>query len=301
MGMIKSAVHSIQSKTPIMKILRFFLRPLLGSERIWRMVFRLPLVGHMELELPSKRKLYLETDRTDDIYKLLFWKGFEGFEIETVNVFLTLIKGKRTIIDIGASTGYYSLISAREEPGSSIYSFEPLDTAFNSFINNIEKNGIKNIRPLEMAVSDHDGRIILYVPGGDIPTSSSIVRGFRRSERQLEVETIALDHFVEKEGISEVDVIKIDIEEGEIYALKGMQRTLKEMRPLVISEVLGSERKTDIEGLLAPLDYHFYLITDNGIERKPHIEGDKVYRNYLYIPREKENIAISELGRTREA
>ena len=78
MGLIKRMVYSIQSRTPIMLLFRFLLRPFINSRRVWRFVSRLPLVGRMKLKLPSRRTLILETDRTDDIYKLLFWRGFRG-------------------------------------------------------------------------------------------------------------------------------------------------------------------------------------------------------------------------------
>jgi FkbM family methyltransferase len=295
MGLIKRMVHSIQSRTPIMLLFRFLFKPFINSKKAWRFIFRLPLVGRMKLKLPSGRTLILETDRTDDIYKLLFWRGFRGFEIETVEVFLTLVQNARTIIDIGASTGYYSLIAALENENSNIYSFEPLDTAFNSLKNNIEINHLKNIKPVNMALSNDSGKITLYIPNGDIPTSSSIVKGFRKAERELEVETRTLDDFAEKEKINGIDIIKIDIEEGEIFAFKGMPRILEKMRPFIISEVLGSEKKKDIQDLMESKGYVFYLITDKGVIKKENIQGDMEFRNYLYVPNEKSGDLASML------
>jgi FkbM family methyltransferase len=168
-----------------------------------------------------------------------------------------------------------------------------LDTAYSSLTNNIRINELKNIKPVNMALSDKSGTITLYVPNGDIPTSSSIVKGFRKAERELKVETRTLDDFAEKENITGIDLIKIDIEEGEIFAFKGMEQILENMRPFVISEVLGTERKREIQDLLASKDYIFYQITDKGIVRRENIQGVKDFLNYLYVPKEKADKIVS--------
>ena len=145
MSIIRSTVHFIVKWTPLMKIVRLFLRPFIHRRGIWRVAYRLPLVGKQKVPIPNGEELLLETDRTDDIYKVLFWKGFEGFEKETVDLFMDLSKGSKVIFDIGANTGYYSLIAAKVNPDSIIIGFEPLPAALSAFKRNVEINKINNI------------------------------------------------------------------------------------------------------------------------------------------------------------
>ena len=57
----------------------------------------------------------------------------------------------------------------------------------------------------------------------------------------IEVNGIALDDFVFHEGQPAPGVVKIDIEGGEVLALPGMRRILKEKRPILFIELHGPE------------------------------------------------------------
>jgi hypothetical protein len=57
----------------------------------------------------------------------------------------------------------------------------------------------------------------------------------------LEVEGVSLDEFQSRSGNPMPDVVKMDIEGGEVLALPGMQRLLGEGHPLVFLELHGPE------------------------------------------------------------
>ena len=65
-------------------------------------------------------------------------------------------------------------------------------------------------------------------------------RGFTYAET-ISVPGIHLDEFVYRDRHPPPQVIKIDIEGGEVLALPGMQRVLLESRPLVLLELHGPE------------------------------------------------------------
>ena len=52
-------------------------------------------------------------------------------------------------------------------------------------------------------------------------------------ENTDEIETLALDDYVEEHGIRNIGLIKFDIEGGEQEALKGCARTIRSQRPLL--------------------------------------------------------------------
>jgi hypothetical protein len=58
---------------------------------------------------------------------------------------------------------------------------------------------------------------------------------------KLDVAGISLDEFIFTQGNPPPQVIKIDIEGGEVLALPGMQRVITEFQPVFFLELHGSE------------------------------------------------------------
>ena len=52
-----------------------------------------------------------------------------------------------------------------------------------------------------------------------------------------------IDHFIEEEGITNVDFIKIDVEGNEKAVLEGAYVTIKKERPLIYCELLRKHAK----------------------------------------------------------
>ena len=52
--------------------------------------------------------------------------------------------------------------------------------------------------------------------------------------KQIEVEVVSIDTFVEEKGIKKVDFIKIDAEGFELDVLKGADRTLSTSKPKMV-------------------------------------------------------------------
>lgn len=101
-------------------------------------------------------------------------------------------------------------------------------------------------------VTDHSGGSeTLYLAG----PVSSVQESHRREleamgmlaegafpERRVEVETITLDDLLDREGVTEVDFLSVDVEQGELAALAGFD--IRRFRPkLVCIEVWWSNRE----------------------------------------------------------
>jgi hypothetical protein len=86
-----------------------------------------------------------------------------------------------------------------------------------------------------------------------------------------------LDAFIEGEGITNVDFIKMDIEGGELDALRGAERTLSTLRPRLLFEAY--ELNT------APYGYRVFEILDH-LERRGYVvERAGMGPNFLATPR----------------
>ncbi|MGD0006221.1 MAG: FkbM family methyltransferase, partial [Anaerolineaceae bacterium] len=59
--------------------------------------------------------------------------------------------------------------------------------------------------------------------------------------KEIEVPGLALDGYAFEQGQTPPQAIKMDIEGGEVLAIKGMQRILAELHPLLLVELHGHE------------------------------------------------------------
>src|SRR5690349_11430049 len=87
------------------------------------MILRWPVSGVTTLkfgDLPFK--MYSRGD--DHIVNSFYYKR-NYQEHKDLDFFLHLVKRATVVLDIGANTGLYSILSARTNPAAAVYSFEP--------------------------------------------------------------------------------------------------------------------------------------------------------------------------------
>jgi FkbM family methyltransferase len=66
------------------------------------------------------------------------------------------------VVDVGAAIGKFSLLAAKY--GAYVISIETHPITFNSLMKNIELNGFKNMRALNIAVGKVEEKVELYSP-----------------------------------------------------------------------------------------------------------------------------------------
>lgn len=147
------------------------------------------------------------------------------FERGSEMLFRKLAKPTDTVIDIGANLGIYTLHAA--SLGCKVVSFEPTLNTFHLLNENIRVNGFFESGRIETynfavgeAVKDAQISIVAGISGWNNLFDSEEI-----GDKQP-VKVVALDHqFVCN---SRVDIVKIDVEGGELYVLQGMKRILTE-------------------------------------------------------------------------
>jgi len=159
------------------------------------------------------------------------WQTGIWEKMET-KVVLEYIKKGMVVVDIGANIGYYSLLAARYVgQAGKVYAFEPEPENFAKLVKNIELNCYRNIIGVQKAVSNRNG-VAKFLIDAVYPTQHRL-RNSKDEKDTIEVDVITLDNFFKDKGYK-VDLIKMDIEGAEMFALEGMQRILKENTNLVI-------------------------------------------------------------------
>jgi FkbM family methyltransferase len=171
-----------------------------------------------------------------------YWLG--TYEIDLQQAILQHVQAGWVAYDIGANIGYITLLLAKMvgENGQ-VIAFEALPANIRRLHENIRLNGLgSNVRVYPAAVAGHSGSIQFLVgpSGATGKAAGSAGRPENRLET-IEVPAVALDDFVYLHKNPLPQLIKIDIEGGEILALPGMRRVVAEARPLLFLELHGPE------------------------------------------------------------
>ena len=157
---------------------------------------------------------------------------FREYEPRETALVVRLLKPRMTFVDIGANSGYYSVLaSCLVGEGGRVIAFEPDPENLRILRKNIRGNDLHNVMVEACAISSHDEERPLYlseINSGDHRIYNGMDDDFynagRPRTKQL-VKCMTLDGYFEGTGICP-DFIKMDVQGAEHLALLGMRRTL---------------------------------------------------------------------------
>jgi len=219
----------------------------------------------------------------------LYWLG--QYEPGSTDVFRTLSRRARVILDIGANDGIYSLLAAATNPGARILAFEPAPQNHDVCCCNLALNGAASaaVEAHAIALGDLTGPATFYLSGG----TSSLNKDFRSETRGVVVDVVTGDEYLGRLGIPKVDLIKMDTESTEPAVLRGLRERLAADQPDILCEVLAGRTEPQLEELLGPVGYFYYWVRSAGLVPRKQIRGDPTYRhpNYLFSVKPAEQLA----------
>ncbi|HXD33295.1 MAG TPA: FkbM family methyltransferase [Pyrinomonadaceae bacterium] len=184
------------------------------------------------------------------------------------------------VFDVGANQGEYSLQVRALLPKAHIYSFEPSRPTYETLQHEISAAGAGAfIFPFNIGLSNTEGTLDLYtysVDGGEASILSSIVMRLPTQEAKIEacrkdqIEVQTIDGFCQANDITEIDLLKIDVEGHEIAVLQGAAAMIESHKINMIQFEFGPcniYSRTflyDFWSMLAD-SYHFYRIIPQGM------------------------------------
>ncbi len=183
-----------------------------------------------------------------DRYLVRFHHGFENLDYDFdsngeafVLQTLQAKAGIKTILDVGANQGDWSLIASRTFPQAAIHSFEIVSSTHRKLVENCQ--GCANVRPHNLGMSDQNGTTTVYFSQSQ-SVLATCVPGFSQSFHQYEpkseqAKVVTGDSFCAENGIESIDLLKMDVEGFEPNVLRGFAGMLKSGRIKIIQFEYG--------------------------------------------------------------
>ena len=215
-------------------------------------------------------------ERRGITWKLDLAEGFDFsiylfglIEPDTSQLLRETVKNGMTVIDIGANIGAHALpLASSVGPGGQVVAVEPTSWAIEKLRENLELNPTlkESLRPVQAMLGD-----------GSTPMPHSFYARWSLDPQKEETHSVhrgslcdaetaqetTLDGLVAELGLTQVDVIKLDVDGFEPQVLRGSEKTLRDSQPLIVMEIClyahsqdGSA--DDLFQYLASFNYRFY-------------------------------------------
>ena len=201
--------------------------------------------------------------------------AFEAYLKESSHVrgevrFLRLFAEEGMVaVDIGGKIGVTTVTIAKEVgKRGKVYTFEPVPENFEVLKRNLTINGLRNVKALQLAVSDRVGKVDFY--------GNSIIP--REEAQKTSVKATTLDALLAEEKLERMDLINMDCEGSELLVLRGAERILRKNKVKIFFEVhhdfLGNLGQSvgDIVEYLRGLGFQAYGVSLDDLSLKEEIE-----------------------------
>lgn len=183
-----------------------------------------------------------------------YFLGFYEREVTIWALEFFRTKQPQMIFDVGANFGYLAYLALSQIKNPQIYAFEPDPNNYIWLKNNFELLKVSEQIKIEtLAVSDRVGSVRFTPSNPNSHENLWAGMNFKKeaSVGEIEVPSISLDQFCMDKKITQVDLVKMDIEGAEGFAVDGMREGLKtkmyknillELHPQFLSGEHSSEK-----------------------------------------------------------
>lgn len=241
-----------------------------------------------------RRLMYVALPEGSTFYQWGFINGDP--EIILTRVVIDRVQAGGIFFDIGAHYGFYSML-ASELVGSQghVYAFEPTPRTFSILKKNTQE--LSNVTITQSPVWESKTHIQFTDFGVEYGAFNTYL-GTTTDKHVLEtahktvlnLETVTIDDFVAQHGIRDIQFMKIDVENAELFVVKGAVNTLRRFSPIVCVELWTVEHEgitnNELLEYLGELGYAPFVV-DKDLRFIPYEETKirDTYTNVFMIKR----------------
>ena len=172
------------------------------------------------------------------ITALISWPTFSVTSYSMVSALKRQNLEPKTVLDIGANVGQFTVAVAKMFPGVQVHSFEPVPECFMRLRKNVSK--LKNVSVYQLALGDTDGETVCHINSHSqsssiLPLSKEHCAAFpnAREISQVPIKISRLDTIFATRKIDSPNLLKIDVQGYEANVLRGGEETLKRIQYVV--------------------------------------------------------------------
>jgi len=201
----------------------------------------------------------------------------------TKDIIRRYLPEKPLVVEAGAHIGRDTLKMALQWPDATIYAFEPVPDLYNQLKERTA--GHNNIYTYNYALASSAGTEKLYVSSGASTAASSLLEPYEYLKERpnvifhpIHVPTITLDQWAEKQGVTHIDLLWLDMQGAELLVLKASPKIVRTVKVLFI-EISLTER---FKGNPFFKETDAWLVAE-GFKNVLHDEPKHNKVNYLYV------------------
>mgnify|MGYP005863625929 CR=1 FL=1 len=169
----------------------------------------------------------MELDLSDRIQRSIY---FGCYEREETKWFQSVLKPGAVVVDVGANVGYFTALASQLVGATGrVFAVEPSPRCFALLKKCLRSLSIQNVHALQLALGEESGVATLYEPLETVGNLDSTMTP-QANARPVQVVCSTLDECVEQWRISQIDLLKIDVEGFESRVFRGATKTLEAKR-----------------------------------------------------------------------
>ena len=229
----KEGFHHFSKKIMSKEITFNDLKIILENSEEFKILKDMEKIDQIPLETIDGLTMYLNPTDRNVSYLIFTNKEHEPFETLILKYFL---KENSIYVDIGANVGYYTLLAASIAKKGQVFSFEPYNLNFELLEKNIVANNLVNVQTFPYAVYNENTSVDIFSSGankGNVRLFKDDLEGYMEEHQSNKsVKCVTLDSILDDS--SNPDIIKMDIQGGEMLALQGMKKIINNTNELVL-------------------------------------------------------------------
>jgi FkbM family methyltransferase len=200
-------------------------------------------------------------------------------------------------MDVGANIGEITMVAARRVGAEGkVFAFEPMTSVYQHLLEHIERNSFDQVAAVKAGFAAEARRAQIFSAAGKFYDGSrnaglgTLYHSSSRSVPAEEIELKTLDEFSRQHDLTQLDLIKIDVEGAELPVLKGGIATISRFHPYLIIEIqdqTASEagyQAADILEWLERVGYSFFKIARKGRLKEISAETLGGFQNVFCVP-----------------
>lgn len=163
---------------------------------------------------------------------LTYWFSTQDVFLKNI---VRIIQPNDIVIDVGINIGFYLLNFSKKAQHGFVHGFEPNPKVLNYAKKNCSLNGFKNIQLNNFGLGNTKSSFQMAQINDNLGMNKIVTSS--ESSQSFLIDVEVFDDYVEREKLSKIDVMKIDVEGFEMNVLLGAAKSIAKWKPFLFVEI----------------------------------------------------------------